>query len=454
MEKKPNIILINCDDLGYGDLGCYGSTKNKTPHIDRMAENGTLFTDFYMAAPVCSASRAAMLTGCYPLRVGFEGVLFPGQDIGLNPDESCMAHMFGHEGYATMVIGKWHCGDQPEFLPTNHGFDHYYGIPYSNDMGRQINRSDSWRCPLPLMKDADVIQQQPDLAGVTERYTQRAVEFIRDNKDRPFFLYWAHMYVHLPHYAPDSFAKQSENGDFGAVMACLDWSVGALNAELERLGLAGDTMIIFTSDNGGRATHGGSNGPLRGAKGSTWEGGQRVPCIAYQPGKIPAGKTQGGLACSIDLYRTFAAVIETDFDLGKANDSLDICELIFGGQPDAVPASPRETFLYFRGGRSLEAVRCGDYKLKIADGDSECKLLFDLREDIGEKENLYDRYPEIVARLEKIMDEARTQLGDDRLGITGTGVRPVGRVDNPVTLTHYDEDYPYIIAMYDKEDAG
>jgi len=451
MSRKPNIILINCDDLGYGDLGCYGSTVNKTPNIDYMAENGLRFTDFYMAAPVCSASRAAMLTGCYPLRVGFQGVLFPGQDIGLHPDESCMARMFKHENYATMIIGKWHCGDQPEFLPTNHGFDHYYGIPYSNDMGRQVNRNDAWRCPLPLMKDTEVIQQQPDLAGITERYTQRAVEFIRDNHDKPFFLYWAHMYVHLPHYAPDSFIKQSENGDFGAVMACLDWSVGAMNAELERLGLAKDTMIIFTSDNGGRATHGGSNGLLRGAKGSTWDGGQRVPCIMYQPGTIPAGTTKTELACSIDLYKTFASILETDFDLSKANDSIDISELIFCEHPIE---SPRETFFYFKNGRSLEAIRCGDYKLKIADGSTECKLLFNLREDIGEQINLYDKYPEIVENLTKLMDAARKELGDDKLGIMGNGVRPVGKVENPVTLTHYDEDFPYIIAMYDKEDAG
>jgi arylsulfatase A-like enzyme len=451
MERKPNIILINCDDLGYGDLGCYGSTQNKTPNIDKMAENGTRFTDFYMAAPVCSASRAAMLTGCYPLRVGFQGVLFPGQDTGLHQNELCMARMFKHEDYATMIIGKWHCGDQPEFLPTNHGFDHYYGIPYSNDMGRQVNRDSDWRCPLPLMKDMEVIQQQPDLAGITERYTQRAVEFVRDNHDRPFFLYFAHMYVHLPHYAPDSFIKQSENGDFGAVMACLDWSVGALNAELARLGLAEDTMIVFTSDNGGRATHGGSNGPLRGAKGSTWEGGQRVPCIMYQPGKIPAGATRGELACSLDLYKTFASMLDTDFDLSKANDSLDIGELIFSKTP---ARSPRDTVFYFRGGRSLEAARFGDYKLKIADGESECELLFNLCEDIGEQKNLYGKHPEIVERLKKLMDEARLDLGDDRLGITGTNVRPAGKVENPVKLTEYDEDYPYIIAMYDKEDAG
>jgi len=282
-SKKPNIILINCDDLGYGDLGCYGSTRNKTPNIDRLAAYGTVFTNFYMAAPVCSASRAAMLTGCYPRRVGFPGVLFPGQAIGLNPDESCMARMFKHEDYATMIIGKWHCGDQPEFLPANHGFDHYFGIPYSNDMGRQQGREAPWRCPLPLMKDTEVIQQQPDLAGITERYTQRAVEFIRDNRDKPFFLYWAHMYVHLPHYAPDTFIKQSGNGDFGAVMACLDWSVGALIAELGRLGLENDTMILFTSDNGGRTTHGGSNGELRGAKASHGKAGSGFRALYTNP---------------------------------------------------------------------------------------------------------------------------------------------------------------------------
>jgi arylsulfatase A-like enzyme len=359
--------------------------------------------------------------------------------------------MFKHENYATMIIGKWHCGDQIEFLPTNHGFDYYYGIPYSNDMGRQKGMPARSNPPLPLMKNLEVIEQQPDLAGITERYTQRAVEFIRENHEKPFFLYWAHMYVHLPHYAPDCFIKQSENGDFGAVMACLDWSVGALIAELKRLGLHENTMIIFTSDNGGRATHGGSSGELRGAKGSTWEGGQRVPCIMYYPGVIPAGTVQENLACQIDFYKTFASILKTDFNIDNANDSIDISDLIFNKGADI---TPRETFLYYRNGGFLEAVRCGDYKLKTADYENETKLLFDLREDISEQVNLYDTHPEIVAGLSKLMDDARKDLGDDRLGIKGSGVRPVGRVENAVPLTYYDEDFPYIIAMYDKEDFG
>ena len=214
---RPNIILINCDDLGYGDLGVYGSTANKTPAIDRLAAEGVRFTDFYMASPVCSPSRGAMMTGCYPPRIGFgmfDGhmVLFPGQAVGLNPSEITIARLLKEAGYATSHIGKWHCGDQPEFFPTEHGFDEYYGLPYSNDMGRQHH---SWKPypPLPLMENGEVIEEQPDQASLTERYLERSLRFIRKNRDRPFFLYLAHMHVHLPHYAPERFRKQSYNGD-------------------------------------------------------------------------------------------------------------------------------------------------------------------------------------------------------------------------------------------------
>ncbi|MDP7134262.1 MAG: sulfatase-like hydrolase/transferase, partial [Planctomycetota bacterium] len=293
-SARPNIILINCDDLGYGDLGCYGSEVNKTPALDRMAEEGMRFTDFYQASAVCSPSRGAMLTGCYPRRIGFgsfEGrwVLFPGQAVGLNQEEKTVASLLKEQGYATMLVGKWHCGDQPEFLPTRHGFDHYYGIPYSNDMGRQAGREHY--PPLPLMDDDAVIQEQPDQASITERYVERSVRFIRENRGQPFFLYFAHMYVHLPLYAPQRFLRQSENGSYGAAVECIDWAASVLFDEIKELGLDENTLIVFTSDNGSRGRdEGGSNSPLRAQKGTTWEGGQRVPCIVRWPGKVPAGK--------------------------------------------------------------------------------------------------------------------------------------------------------------------
>jgi len=262
---KPNILLINCDDLGYGDLGCYGSTVNKTPTIDKMASEGVRFTDFYMASPVCSPSRGAMMTGCYPPRIDFgtfDGlrVLFPGQGIGLSTDETTIAGALKDVGYATKIVGKWHCGDQPEFLPTRHGFDSYYGLPYSNDMGRQVPdltlddhsllETRQSRPPLPLLRDEEVIQEQPDQRGLTERYVEESVRFLRENSENPFFLYLAHMHVHLPLYAAERFVNESENGDYGACVAGIDWATEVLLAELNRLGIDENTLIIFTSDNG------------------------------------------------------------------------------------------------------------------------------------------------------------------------------------------------------------
>ncbi len=457
-KRKPNIILINCDDMGYGDLGCYGSAVNKTPNIDKLAENGLLFTDFYMASPVCSPSRGAMLTGCYPPRIGFgsfegKGVLFPGQGVGLNPEEKTIASMLKEAGYSTMIIGKWHCGDQPEFLPLNHGFDHYYGLPYSNDMGRQRRPWDWQFCPLPLIADEEVIQQQPDLSSLTERYTEQAVRYIRDNKENPFFLYFAHMYVHLPHYAPSRFHGESENGDFGAVMGCLDWSVSVLVDELKKQGLENDTLIVFTSDNGGTSTHGGSNSPLRGAKHTTWEGGMRVPCICCWPGHIPAGKKESRIACSLDFYSTFAAIVGADVNDGVIRDSMDISQLLFSESLSDDAAGPRSMVFYYNG-NNLDAVRCGNWKLKLRDHDDQIKALYNLADDVSESVNVYDAYPQKVAELTALMAECRLDLGDAAQGIAGQNIRAIGSVDNPKTLTEYDPQHPYIIAMYDKEEFG
>lgn len=452
-RRKPNIVLINCDDLGYGDLGCYGLTANKTPVLDRMAAEGVRFTDFYMASPVCSPSRGAMMTGCYPRRIGFgsfddQWVLFPGQGLGLHPDEITVASILRNQGYATMHIGKWHCGDQPEFLPTRHGFDHYYGIPFSNDMGRQKGR-DHYP-PLPLMNDEDVVQEQPDQASLTERYVERAVRFLRENRDRPFFLYLAHMYVHLPLYAPERFLRQSRNGTYGAAVECVDWAAGVLLHELRRLGLDENTLVVFTSDNGSRGDHGGSNGPLRGRKGTTWEGGQRVPCIMRWPGTLPAGGTCGEVATSMDFLPTFAALADAKPPADRTIDGWDIRPLMFFEEG---AKSPHDAFFYYFKDQ-VEAVRSGPWKLHVRKRDEEALELYDLDADIGETTNVADEHPEIVARLQEELQACRVDLGDEAMGMPGKNCRPVGRVENPETLTHYDPEHPYIIALYDIEDSG
>lgn len=455
--ERPNIILINCDDLGYGDLGCYGSECNATPYLDRLAAEGLRLTDFYMAAPVCSASRAALLTGCYPARIGFGEypVLFPGQGQGLDPQERTLAKQLKAVGYDTKIVGKWHCGDQPEFLPTRHGFDEYFGIPFSNDMGRQAC-NDFKHPPLPLMRNEEVIQQQPDQRGITERYVDESLQFIRRERDVPFFLYLAHMYVHVPLFVPKQFLETSRNGAYGGAVACIDWAMGMIDAELTRLGIREETLVIFTSDNGSRASgEGGSNGPLRGTKSQTWEGGQRLPCILRWPGKIAAGRTHAGITASIDLYATLSELVGAPQAVdARANDSISMLELLLDGAP-----SRREHFAYYKG-CNLEAVRKGDWKLHF------CKMgwspngmqnvesleLYNLREDIGETRNVQAQHPEKVSELEALAEQYREQFGDRRLGRVGHETRAIGQCANPQPLTCYDPAHPYMIAYYDLAD--
>lgn len=485
MRKQPNIILVNCDDLGYGDLGCYGSVNNDTPHIDQLAAGGMRFTDFYMASPVCSPSRAAMMTGCYPPRISFgdldgDIVLFPGQDIGLPASEITIANLLKQAGYATMHVGKWHCGDQDEFLPTSHGFDDYYGIPFSNDMGRMIGRETT--PPLPLLHGRDVIQEQPDQTSITERYVEKSVEFIRANSGRPFFLYLAHMHVHLPLYAAPMFVERSRNGDYGACVMAIDWAMGAIMAELKRRGLFEDTLIIFTSDNGSRNDRGDSNGKLRGNKATTWEGGMRVPFIVHWLGHVrPSVNT--GIVASMDLYPTLAHIAGAEVPGDRIIDGLDITDLLLS----KTDKSPRDTIFYYMMNK-LEAVRVGDYKLFVSrppqketnvaengtldlyvmmdeeDGKTKNRAgvavstpvyeLYNLREDIGETTNIYTEHPDIVARLMEKIETCRQDMGDSVTGITGKNVRPIGRVQNPRPLTQYDENHPYIIALYDRNEIG
>jgi arylsulfatase A len=460
--SRPNVVLVNCDDLGYGDLGCYGSGANDTPHIDRLAAGGCKLTSFYMASAVCSPSRAAMLTGCYPPRVGFgdldgRPVLFPGQAVGLDPAEFTLPRLFKAAGYATAMVGKWHCGDQPEFLPTRHGFDSYYGLPYSNDMGRQFE--DDFAPPLPLLRDGEVIQQQPDQTCLTERYVEECVRFLRANRARPFFLYLAHLHVHLPHYVSQNFMGKSRNGPYGAAVATIDWATGVIMHELRELGIDDNTLVLFTSDNGSRVQgEGGSNGFLRGIKGQTWEGGQRVPCIARWPGHIPSGSVSNKLCSAMDFLPTLAEILDVPMEAGRRSDGRSILDLLL--RPNTAN-SPHETFLYYLV-NGLEAVRDARWKLHFAKRNTPhtaafstvCEL-YDLLADPGETINRYDEEPGVVARLNAIAAAARSDLGDSYTGVPmGPHCRPAGRVKYPRTLTTYDPDHPYIIALYDLKERG
>jgi arylsulfatase A-like enzyme len=453
MRERPNIVLINCDDLGWGDLGCYGHPKHSTPWLDRLAEEGMRFSDFYVASPVCSPSRGALLTGCYPSRIGFsefegEWVLFPGQPVGLSTEEDTIAGVLKQRGYATKIVGKWHCGDQPEFLPTRHGFDEYYGIPYSNDMGRQAGRKTGFP-PLPLMRDETVVEEQPDQASVTARYTEECIRFMRSHAEEPFFLYFAHMYVHLPLYAPKRFLEESSNGSYGAAVAAIDWSVGMIMRELEALGLDEETLVLFTSDNGSRNDTGASNGPLRGTKGTTWEGGQRVPLIARLPGTIPPGTLCGGVASALDLFPTIAGFAGAKTDTQRPIDGRDIRSLLTDPRSEEV----HEAFFFQHFG-ALEAVRAGDWKLHFSKRGETCDDLYNLREDIGEQQNRRSERPDVVERLSALAEGFRDRLGDSSKGQTGSEVRPIGRVESPSTLTGFDPTYPYYMAEYDLSDAG
>ena len=401
-EKKPNIIIIFADDLGYGDLGCYGSKINETPTLDKMAEEGKKFSNFYVSSPVCSPSRASLLTGCYPQRISFgtfDGlrVLFPGQGIGLSTEEKTIAKTLKESGYSTKIIGKWHCGDQEDFLPTNHGFDSYFGIPYSNDMGRQVKIKDyipndsslhkitKWdRPPLPLIRDKEVIQEQPDQRSIAERYTEDVVSFMRENSESPFFLYLAHMQVHLPLYAAEKFVKESKNGDYGACVASIDWSTKVIFDELKELGIDENTIVIFTSDNGSRLQNqGGSNGDLRGGKGQTWDGGQRVPCIIRWPGKINEGEETDALATTMDFLPSITNLIGGELP-SKKIDGIDMSELFFSNNN----SSKRESFLYYNEDE-LEAIRYKNWKLHFKKEGKLINELYDLENDIGEEVNLY-----------------------------------------------------------------
>ena len=442
-DRPPNVVIILADDQGYGDLGCYGSKDIETPNLDRMAKEGVRFTDFYVAQAVCTASRAALLTGCYPNRVGLLGALNPSSTHGISDLEMTLAQVLKPRGYATGIYGKWHLGHRPKFLPTRHGFDDYFGLPYSNDMWPKHPTA---KFPdLPLIEGERVVALNPDQTQLTTWYTERAVKFIEKNKDRPFFLYLPHTMPHVPLHVSDKFKGKSKQGLYDDVIMEIDWSVGEVLSALKKHDLDERTLVMFTSDNGpwlSYGNHAGSAGPLREGKMTTWEGGLREPCLMRWPGKIPPGTVCREPAMTIDLLPTVAKLAGAELPQHKI-DGLDIWPLI-SGQPGA--KCPHEAF-YFYWNQDLQAIRSGRWKLHFPhsyislagqpagkDGQpapykqAQTPLaLFDLQDDPGESKNVADRHPEIVQRLEQFAEKARDDLGDAATKRTGKGVRPPGR---------------------------
>lgn len=457
-QKRPNILLINCDDLGFGDLGCYGSSRNRTPALDRLADEGVRFTDFYMVSAVCTPSRAGMMTGCYPQRIGMNRVLFPADNEGLHPKEATMASMLKKQNYATGLVGKWHLGDQPDFLPTRFGFDRYFGLPYSNDMGRQTGDSVE-KTPLPLMDGDRVVEAQPEQAGLTARYVDWAKDFIRESKEagQPFFLYFAHMYVHLPLYVPDRFLRESSNGHYGAAVACIDWAWQQLDTYLDALGLQDDTIVLFTSDNGSRGGgDGGSNEPLRGGKFTTWEGGFRLPLIARWHGKFPAGATCSGMLASMDLLPTMAAWSGTEPEYPRGPIDGESFAHLFEA-PEA--SGGRETFAYFSEG-NLAALRVGPWKRHYSRRTGwkqpfeKVDELYNLELDVGEQSNQFETESEKVMQMDALAEALRSQLGDIVTDTVGRDVRSCGLCEHPEPLLRVGHDCPLIVAEYDLADRG
>lgn len=442
-HKQPNFIFIFADDLGYADLTCYGAPRIQTPRLDQMARDGIRFTDFYSAAPVCTPSRAALMTGCYPPRVGMglipahgkrppSGVLHPGHPYGLHPGEITVARLLRDHGYATGCIGKWHLGDRAPFLPTCHGFDYYYGIPYSNDMQ-----------PAPILRNTDIVAPEADQDTLVEKYAEEAATFIRNHKNQPFFLYFPHNMPHVPLHAAERFRGKSPAGFYGDVIASIDWSVGRILDTLAEEGLTDSTLVLFSSDNGPwlvKGEHGGLATPLRGGKGSTYEGGMRVPCIAQWPGQIPPGSTCREVAGTIDILPTFAHLAGTQPPADRPIDGRDITPLL-RAEPGA--KSPHDAYYYYSR-NSLQAIRSGEWKLKLEiplqdedvyrryphDDIKAPEALYNLAVDVGEQKNVAQQHPDIVARLHGLADKMRQEIGDDLTSIKGNATRPIGGCEN------------------------
>jgi len=446
--RLPNVVLIFCDDLGWGDVGCFGAKGIRTPNIDSMARRGTKFTSFHVAQAVCSASRAALLTGCYPNRLGIHGALGPNQKIGLHPEEMTIAEVLKTRGYATAMFGKWHLGRPAELLPTTQGFDEYFGLPYSNDMWpKHPSAAKGTYPPLPLIEGDRVIEEMPDQTQLTRRYTERAVDFIGRSAGKPFFLYLAHSMPHVPIFASERFAGRSKRGLFGDVIEELDWSVGEVLKALRRHGLEDDTLVLFTSDNGpwlSYGHHAGGAGPFREGKGTSFEGGIRVPCVMQWPGKIPQGRVCDTPLMTIDVLPTLAGLAGAALPPRKI-DGLDVWPIL-RGVPGAT--NPHAAYFTYYNQGDLIAVTSGDWKLflphvsqTLAGGSGGTNgaparylplrvglELYNLRRDPGETRDLAAEEPEVLSRMLLLAEEARLDLGDARTRRVGSGVREPGRV--------------------------
>jgi arylsulfatase A len=425
--RPPNVVVIFADDLGYGDLSCYGHPTIHTPHLDALAASGMKLTQFYVASPVCSPSRAALLTGCYPKRVGMHRhVIFPGYDYGLHTDEATIADVLRARGYATGAFGKWHLGHRPGLLPTDQGFDEFFGVPYSNDMA-QFHRKpgNKYEFRYPMMRGTEVIEWEPDQHLLTKRLTEAAVGFIEGHAAEPFFVYLPHPMPHIPIYASADFEGRSPRGLYGDVIEELDWSVGEVVGALERVGVRDDTLVVFTSDNGPWlpfGADGGSAGLLRGGKGSNWEGGQREPCIVSWPGHVPAGSICRAVTTTMDLLPTVAALAGATLPDILTIDGHDISALLMG---EAGAASPTTQFLYYTAKGELAGVRRGAWKL-LFDGPE----LFQVEEDVSEARNVADERPDLVAELEALAERLDAEITAD--------ARPVRTVD----AIHFDPKRP------------
>ena len=444
-DPPPNFVIVYCDDMGYADVGCFGATGYTTPNIDRLAREGMRLTDFHTAAAVCSASRVALMTGCYPQRVGILGALGPKAKVGIHDDEVLLPEILKARGYATAIFGKWHLGDAPQFLPTRHGFDRYFGLPYSNDMWPNHPTNKTFP-PLPLIEGEKVVELMPDQTQLTTWYTERAVKFIADSKDKPFFLYVPHSMPHVPLHVSDKFKGKSGTGLFGDVIQEIDWSVGQILAALKEHHLDERTLVIFSSDNGpwlSYGNHAGSAGLLREGKGTTWEGGQRVPCIVRWPGMIAAGSQCSELTTTMDILPTLAKLAGGGAPTDRIIDGQDIWPLLSGQD---VNKSLKNRFYYYWD-FGLDAVREGPWKLVFPHqyrsltgppgkdgqpgGYSEASIelaLYNLDTDAGETQNVAADHSQIVERLQKLAEVAREDLGDSHQKRPGKNRRQPGRL--------------------------
>jgi arylsulfatase len=447
----PNVVIIFTDDQGYADVGVFGAKGFATPNLDRMAHEGRRFTDFHVAQPVCSASRTALLTGCYPNRLGIHGALGPGSKVGLSDSETTLAEICRQRGYATAALGKWHLGDAPQFLPTHHGFDEYFGIPYSGDMWPYHPEAKPGSYPpLPLIEGEERVKlglTPEDQEQLTTQYAERAVSFIERYKDKPFFLYVVPNQPHVPLFVSSKFKGKSAAGLYGDVIMEIDWAVGEILSALKKHGLDEKTLVIFSSDNGpwlSYGNHAGSAGPLREGKGTSFEGGHREAFIARWPGKIPADSVCTEPAMTIDILPTVTRLIGAELPAQKI-DGLDIWPL-FTGEPGA--KNPHEAYFHYYKQNELQAVRSGDWKLVFAHDSRTMQgqapgqdgipgkyrnekvepALYNLRADLAETKNVAAAHPEVVQRLEAYAEQARADLGDSLTKRAGAGNRPPGRI--------------------------